>query len=165
MTDYKEVSTTEHDQGQERRIAAFKATYVIWLLLGILEAALALRFVFKLIGVNAANTFAKFLYGVTGIFVKPFASLIKAPAANGSTLEISTLIAMAVYALIAWAIERITWVIFYRPRGPKSVTQTSVAEHTAPLGVSKTTTTQTPTNTSQTTVTTDRTNTQPPGSL
>jgi hypothetical protein len=41
-------------------------------------------------------------------------------------LEISTLIAMLVYGLIAWAIERIIFVIFYRPRGP--VTQTTTTD-------------------------------------
>jgi hypothetical protein len=53
MTDYQEVRTTEHEQGRGQRIATFKATQVIWLLLGLLEAVLALRVVFKLIGVNA----------------------------------------------------------------------------------------------------------------
>jgi hypothetical protein len=41
-------------------------------------------------------------------------------------LEIPTLIAMLVYGLIGWAIERIIWVIFYRPRGP--VTQTTTTD-------------------------------------
>ncbi len=129
MTDYKEVSTTQHEVGQEGRVATFKATQLIWLLLGILEAALALRFVFKLIGVNAANTFASFLYGLTDFFVAPFASLTGAPAAGNMVFEFSTLIAMAVYALVAWAIERLVYVIFYRPRGPVSVKQTSVDQH------------------------------------
>jgi hypothetical protein len=86
-------------------------------------------------------------------------------------LEISTLIAMIVYLLIAWALERIVYVLFYRPRGPVSVKQTTIAEHTPPqatLGVNQTmtterTTTQVPVDTSQTTVT-ERTNTQTPGS-
>ena len=161
MTDYKEVRTTSHEQGREQRAATFKATQVVWLLLGLLEALIALRVVFKLIGVNAANTFATFLYGVTNIFVAPFATLTGAPAAGGMVLEISSIIAMIIYALIAWAFAKIIWVAFYRPRGPVSVSQTSVSDHTppqAPLGVSQTTTTnsttaQAPIATSQTLVT------------
>ena len=42
MTDYKEVRTTEHEQGKELRLATFKATQIIWLLLVLLEAGLAL---------------------------------------------------------------------------------------------------------------------------
>jgi YggT family protein len=170
MTDYKDVRTTQHEEGQEQRFATFKATQLIWLLLGLVEAAIALRVVFKLIGVNPANTFATFLYNVTNIFVAPFASLTGAPAAGGSVFEISSIIAMIVYLLIAWAVERIVYVLFYRPRGPVSVTQTMVAEHTpvqAPLGVSQTTTTdrrttQAPLATSQTTVTEERANIQTP---
>jgi hypothetical protein len=83
-----------------------------------------------LVGVNEANAFATLLYGVTGFFLAPFASLAKAPAAGGSVLEVSSIIAMVVYLLIFWAIERIVYVVFYRPRGPVSVKQTTVAEHT-----------------------------------
>ena len=170
MTDYKEVRTTEHEQGRGQRVATFKATQLIWLLLGILEALLALRVIFKLIGVNAANSFATLLYNFTNLFVGPFKSLTGAPAADGMVLEISSIIAMIVYLLIAWALERIVYVFFYRPRGPVSVRQTVVAEHTpqpAPLGVSQTTTTdrtttQEPLGANQTTVT-QHTNTQTPG--
>ena len=77
MTDYQEVRTTEHELGREQRVATFKATQIIWLLLGLLEASIALRVVFKLIAVNAANPFAKLLYSVTNLFVAPFASLAK----------------------------------------------------------------------------------------
>ena len=62
MTDYKEVRTTAHEQGSEGRVTTFKLTQLIWLLVGLLEGLLALRFIFKLIGVNAANAFATFLY-------------------------------------------------------------------------------------------------------
>jgi YggT family protein len=144
MTDYKEVRTTQHELGHEQRIATFRATQLIWLLLGILEAALALRFVFKLIGVNAANSFATLLYNVTDFFVAPFASLTGTPAAGGMVLEISTLLAMIVYLLIGWALERIVYVLFYRPRGPVSVRQTIVADHTPETSLSETTNTITP---------------------
>jgi YggT family protein len=165
MTDYQEVRTTQHEQGHDQRVATFKATQLIWLLLGILEALIALRFVFKLIGVNAANAFAAFLYGVTDLFVAPFASLTGAPAAGGMVLEISSLIAMVVYLLLAWALERVVYVLFYRPRGPVSVRQTTRSDHIPQQGPSQTTTTnrtttQAPVGTSQTTVT-ESTNTTP----
>ncbi len=144
MTDYQEVRTTQHEPGREQRVATFKATQLIWLALGLLEAALALRIVFKLIAVNASNAFAALLYAVTDLFVAPFASLTGAPSAGGMVLEISSVIAMIVYLLIGWALERIVYVLFYRPRGPVSVRQTIVADHTpAPVEVSQTKTTVT----------------------
>lgn len=153
MTDYRDVRTTEHEQGREQRYATFKATQIIWLLLGLLETVLALRFIFKLIGVNAENLFAKFLYNVTNLFVAPFASLTGTPAAGGMVLEISTIIAMIVYLLVAWGIERAIYVIFYRPRGPVSVRQTTFSDHTPE---------QIPMDTTQRTTTTEHIHTQPP---
>lgn len=171
MTDYKEVRTVQHEAGSEQRVATFKATQVIWLLLGLLEAAIALRFIFKLLGVNPANAFATLLYNVTDFFLAPFASLAKAPTAGSMVLEVASLLAMIVYLLIGYALVKIVSVVFYRPRGAVSVKQTMVAEHTpqaAPMGVNQTmtterTTTQVPANASQTTVT-EHTNTQTPGS-
>ena len=149
MTEFKEVSTTHHDPSEKGRITTFKVTQVIWLLLGILETTLALRFLFKFIGVNPANPFASLLYGFTDLFVAPFASLTASPAAGSMVFEFSTLIAMIVYALIFYALERLVFVIFYRQRGAVSESQTTVTKHTTPPAetqttsqVSKTTTTE-----------------------
>ena len=148
MTEFKEVSTTHHDTGEKGRNTTFKVTQVIWLLLGFLQAVLALRFLFKLIGVNPANAFASILYGFTDLFVAPFASLTGAPAAEGMVFEFSTLIAMIVYALIFYALERLVFVIFYRQGGAVSTSQTTVSKHSQPAEtqttsqVSKTTTSE-----------------------
>ncbi len=121
-----EVQTTQKEPERERSIFTFKATQLIWLFLGILEALLALRFGLKLIGANPDSPIAVFIYGFTGLFLFPFAGLTGAPSAAGMVLEFPTLIAMVVYALIGWALERIIWLIFYRPRGP--VTQTTTTD-------------------------------------
>ena len=119
MTDHRisEVRATKKESEQERRILTFKATQFVWLLFGILEALIALRIGLKLIGANPASPIAAFIYGVTSLFLFPFTGLTGTPAAGGMVLEISSVIAIVVYALIAWAIERAIWVIFYRPRG------------------------------------------------
>lgn len=130
MTEYKEVRTEHIEPGQGHRTTTFKATQLVWLLFGLLEAALGLRVIFKLIAVNPENPFAAFLYRVTDLFLAPFQSLVGAPAAGGMVLEVSTIIAMIVYLLIAYALERIIYLLFYRPRGPVDVRQTVIAEHT-----------------------------------
>lgn len=139
MTDYKQVSTTHHELGHEGRVATFKARELIWLLFGVLEGLLALRFIFKLIAANPGNTFASFLYALTGFFLAPFTSLTSAPSAGGMVFEFSTLIAMVVYALVGWALERLVYVLFYRPRGPVSVRQTTVDQYIPPPPPSPTT--------------------------
>jgi len=42
----------------------------------------------------------------------PFFGLTARPSANGSVLELSSLIAMLVYALLAWGIIRVLWIVF-----------------------------------------------------
>jgi hypothetical protein len=121
-----EVQTTQKEPERERRIFTFKATQLVWLFLGILEGLLALRFVLKLIAANPDSPIAGVIYGFTNLFLLPFSGLTATPSAGGMVLELSTMIAMVVYGLIAWAIERIIWVIFYRPRGP--VTQTTTTD-------------------------------------
>ncbi|MDR3576025.1 MAG: YggT family protein [Anaerolineaceae bacterium] len=172
MSDYQEVRTTQHEAGRGQRVATFKATQLIWLLVALLEIGIALRVLFRLIGVNAANPFATLLYNLTNLFVAPFASLVPPLSASNMVFEISSIIAMIVYLLIGWALAQIVYVLFYRPRGPVSTKQTIINDHTpqqAPLGVSRTmttdrTTTQAPFSASQTVVT-ERTNTQTPGPL
>lgn len=135
MTDNRvsEVRTTQKEPERERRIFTFKATQLVWLLFGVLEALIALRIGLKLIGANPASPVAVFIYGFTDLFLWPFTGLTGTPAAGGMVLELSSVIAMVVYALIAWALERIIWVIFYRPRGPVvGVTQTSTTDHHTP---------------------------------
>jgi len=45
-------------------------------------------------------------------------------------LELSSVFAMLIYALLAWAVERTGWLLFYRPRWPvEDITQMKTSEH------------------------------------
>jgi len=125
-----EVRTSQRDIGQEQRLFSFKATQWIWLVLGVVEVLIGLRIVLKLIAANPENPFAAFIYNVSSIFLVPFAGLVGTPAAGNMVLELSSIIALLVYALLAWGIERIIWVVLYRPRGSSmvGVTQTTTRE-------------------------------------
>jgi YggT family protein len=98
-----------------------KLVQVTWLALGLLEALLGLRFVLKLVAANRDNMFASFVYNISRPFMLPFADLTFTPQAEGIVLEINTLIAMAVYALAAWAVLRVIFLIFSQPRQPAAV--------------------------------------------
>lgn len=125
MSIHTETSTQQEPE-REQRIFTFKATQLIWLLLGILEAMIALRIVLKLIGANPESTVVALIYGFTSLFLFPFSGLIGSPEAGNMVLELPSMFAMLIYALLAWAIERVVWLIFYRPRGPVvSVTETA----------------------------------------
>ena len=83
---------------------------------GALEGVIGLRFLLKLLDANSKNDFASFVYGFTGLFLAPFGGLFSNPATSGGNiLEITSVVAMIVYALIAWAIIRLVWLIFYQP--------------------------------------------------
>ena len=71
----------------------------------VLEVVLALRLLFRLLGANTENGFITLLYGLSHVFVSPFNGMFNDQAlGNHSVLEVSTLIAIALYALIAWGL-------------------------------------------------------------
>ena len=128
-----EVRTTQSEPEREQRIFTFKATQLIWLLFGILEALIALRIGLMLIGANPNSPIVALIYGFTYLFLFPFEGLIGSPAAGNMVLELSSMFAMLIYGLIAWATERVVWLVFYRPRGPVvAVTETATSEHHTP---------------------------------
>jgi hypothetical protein len=125
-----EVRTSQKEPERERRIFTFKATQLVWLLFGILIALIALRIGLMLIGANAASPIVALIYGFTGLFLFPFTGLIGSPTSGNMVLELSSVFAMLVYGLIAWAIVKIVWLIFYRPRNPVvGITETTTSEH------------------------------------
>jgi hypothetical protein len=125
-----EVRSSQREPEREQRIFTFKATQWIWLFFGILEVLFALRIGLKLVGANPDNTIVALIYGFTAIFLIPFVGLIGSPATGNLVLEISSMFAMLVYGLLAWAVERTVYLIFYRPRGPMvGVTETTTSEH------------------------------------
>ena len=125
-----QVRTSQREPGREQRIFSFKVTQLIWLLLGILEALIALRVGLKLIGANPDSPIVALIYGFTYLFLFPFEGLVASPTAGSSmVLELSSMFAMLIYGLIAWAVERAVWLIFYRPRGSVvGVTETTTNE-------------------------------------
>jgi hypothetical protein len=126
-----EVKSVQSEPEREFRIFTFKATQLVWLFFGTLETLIALRILLKLIAANPASPIAALIYAITDLFLLPFVGLTVTPAVGGMVLELSSFFAMVIYALIAWAIERTIWVIFYRPRGPVvEVTRTRSEHHT-----------------------------------
>jgi len=81
---------------------------VIWYIDGALSILLAFRFVLALLGANVGNAFAEFIHGATTPFVAPFLSLFGKTSTYGTShLEVSTLVALAVYALVAWGLVKL----------------------------------------------------------
>ena len=83
----------------------------------VLEIALFLRFLFKLIGASPENIFASFLYALTTVILLPFSNLVTNPSLHADqAFEWTTLIAMGIYALIFWLIRRLVRISITPPK-------------------------------------------------
>ncbi|MDF2943307.1 MAG: hypothetical protein K0S01_2165 [Herbinix sp.] len=80
----------------------------IYYALGVLEVFFAFRFIFKILGASMESTFVTFIYSTTNLFLAPFNGIFRLAVSEGietkSILEPTLIIAMVVYALIAWGI-------------------------------------------------------------
>jgi YggT family protein len=120
------------DVAAERRLGWSQVSRIVVTLLVTLEILLGIRFVLHLISANPDSGFAVFIYGITGLFVAPFNGLVGTPASGGATLEVTTLIAMAVYALFVYILLRVLRIASDRPSA-RMVTR-STREEISPTG-------------------------------
>lgn len=83
------------------------AERIVYYITGIVLTILAFRFVLSLLGANRDNGFANFIYSFSYPFVAPFFGLFGYKVQYGvSRFEIETLVAIAVYALVAYGIAK-----------------------------------------------------------
>jgi hypothetical protein len=90
----------------------FWITRVVYYILAVLEVILGLRLLFRLLGASQGNDFVMFLYNLSHVFVGPFNGIFNDQALGRSVFEISTIVAMLVYALLAWGIVSLGRVVF-----------------------------------------------------
>ncbi len=109
----RQVVTEDVNAGQRQTLQW--VTALIGFLFTVLEGLIGLRVVLKFLDANAKNAFASFVYNITALFVAPFAGLIGNPAVGGNVLEITSLVALIVYALLAAVLIRLVWLVFYHP--------------------------------------------------
>lgn len=83
-----------------------KLAQIIWLVVVVIVLLLLIRVVFALIGANAENEFASFIYGVTVPFIEPFKGLLQVGEyqIGVSRMEFETIIAVFVYLIAGWGI-------------------------------------------------------------
>jgi uncharacterized protein YggT (Ycf19 family) len=102
------------DRGREARLHAYQITQIIWIAFGFLISSIGFRVLLKLLGANPQNAFTSVVYQFTDLFLWPFNGMFSTPTFNGMMLEISSLVAMLVYAFIAWVLARLAWLLLYR---------------------------------------------------
>jgi len=90
---------------------ADRGALIVWLVLGIVEALLIMRVILKAGAANPTAGFVQFVYNASAPLVVPFQGIFPTPATANSVLELSSLVAIAVYALIAWGIVRLLTIL------------------------------------------------------
>ena len=84
------------------------ASRVVWYIVGFIIVLLVLRLVLLLLGANDNNAFVGFVYALSGVFAWPFYGIFRyQPAYGQSVLEVSSLVAIAVYALVGWGVSKL----------------------------------------------------------
>ncbi len=95
------VDTGSPQKAYGTKKAIFRLYQVIWYILGVVEVFLAARILLKLIAANPNSGFTNFVYSISAPLALPFRGVLGTTTSLDSTIEWSTIIAMAVYAVIA----------------------------------------------------------------
>jgi hypothetical protein len=115
----QETITTEGDNTDKVMTTPVKSgatnsettEYLVYYFFGALEILLSFRLVLKLMGASVSSAFVGFIYGLSGIFILPFEGIFSRGISEGlettSVLEPATLVAIIVYAFLAWGIVKL----------------------------------------------------------
>jgi len=92
-----------------------RATQAIWWVVGVVDVALAIRFLFKLLGGSSQAGFVRFIYDVTQVLVAPFHGIFNTTVQGKSILEPESLVAIVIYSLIGWGLVSMARLMSKRP--------------------------------------------------
>lgn len=105
-----EERVTERRAVRDRGSTLSRIARAIYFVFGVIESLIAIRVVLRLLAANRNNPFAELIYGLTGPFVAPFQGLFGTePNFGQSVFEFSSLAAIVVYALLAFALVRLLY--------------------------------------------------------
>jgi len=110
-TDVEHYDTVAYDPFEGRRLAAYRLTQLIYWVFALIEGLIAIRLILKALGANPTAGFAQFIYGITAPLIAPFVGLFGNPAYQNSVLELSSIVALVVYALVAWLLGKLVWIL------------------------------------------------------
>lgn len=116
VTEVRESNTVQDGTNVRRQSVATSqsvssgvvARRVIYYIAGFIIALLALRLVLLLLAANQGAPFVDFVYALSGVFAWPFYGIFSyQPSYGQSTFEISSVVAIIVYALIAMGLAKL----------------------------------------------------------
>jgi uncharacterized protein YggT (Ycf19 family) len=94
---------------------ARRSIEVIYLVFAIVDVFLLVRMVLKLLAANPHAGFSSFIYAVSDALLIPFRGILPTTTVTGqSVFELSALIAIIIYALVAFGLTRLVAIAFSR---------------------------------------------------
>jgi hypothetical protein len=108
----EDIVVSKHERVVESSAdAKFTLINLIWYIYGFITTVLTIRFVLKIAGANVGNPFVDLVYSVSGVLSAPFDTIFGVTRSDSgqvsSVFEPSILVAIVVYALIAWGISKL----------------------------------------------------------
>jgi hypothetical protein len=106
-----------HENSTTTQVTIVRAPYsvraeqAVWLVAGVVDALLIIRFLFKLLGASNQASFVRFIYDLTQIFVSPFHGIFNTAASGHNVFEPESLVALAIYSLIGWGLASLVRVV------------------------------------------------------
>ncbi len=116
-----------YDDPYARRMNTLDRTSrIIYFIMGAVQVVLALRFLFRVLNADSTNGFASFIYKLSAPFVGPFNGITNDQGlGQGSVVEISTLIAMVVYAILTYGLIQLLYLLLTPNRSTRDVFSTT----------------------------------------
>lgn len=111
------VYSSQEEQREEQRAVAHhdygvaRISQIIYLILGIAESLLIIRFVMKLLAANPDAAFTNTIYGLTDPMVSPFNGVFATPQTHNVVLDLAAVLAMIVFALIGWGLVKLVYAL------------------------------------------------------
>jgi hypothetical protein len=84
---------------------------IIYFIFGLFEILLGFRLILKMTGANPGSGFVSGIYSFTQLLILPFRGIFSSAVSTGlevkAIFEPATLVAMVVYALVAWGLVKL----------------------------------------------------------
>ncbi len=116
------VETGSPQKTYQTKKAIFRSYQIIWYILGVIEVLLGFRILLKLLGASTYSGFTNFIYSLSAPFALPFAGILRTSTSANLIFEWSTIIAMVVYAIVAYGIVALFQLV--KPTNQQEVEQT-----------------------------------------
>ena len=96
-----------------KKTAEYSSHYqVIYLIFGILEGLILIRFAFRLFGANSATPIVSAIYSFTDMLMSPFRFIFPTSQVEGAIFDWTALVAVLGYAVFAWVLGKVIDILF-----------------------------------------------------